>query len=505
MLAVIIIVAISIRLNGANFGLPFLYHPDEPRYVESAYLLFTTRDLNPGNLPDLSSSSFVYVINALAMLPFYLHGKVMGIFNTPWDIPTPTMLAMGVGRIVPSGIFLLHRLVTVTFGVTNVFLVFLVGRRWAKDTTIGLLAAAYVAISPTNVSLSRFVTPDTFVVFFALLLLLAAVQLWENEGELPYILAGIALGCMASTKISGILSILPFLVAHFYRKRLSGLLDWRLLLFGVMSAIAFVATTPFILGNAADVFRDIASEGQHYARGHPGMEGNTTSWYMNYMWQTAGPIYILAAFEIIRGIVFRTKEVFLLSIFPIVYLVFINSFVVRNDRTLLPMIPFAMILAASFLIHLLKIIQRVRAKTARVVISIFIAAIILSSFIVPVSTVSAESKRLMKIDSRELARLWIEENIPPRTRIAIESYAPFIDPREYDVQGINRLIDYEPTWYKDNHFRYLVFSQGMYGRYYDEPERYPDEVRAYDEMFNTFSLVKLFPGEGYEIRIYSNR
>ena len=64
------------------------------------------------------------------------------------------------------------------------------------------------------------------------------------------------------------------------------------------------------------------------------------------------------------------------------------------------------------------------------------------------------------------------------------------------------MIDYEPEWYRQNGFDYLIFSQGMYGRFYAEPERYSMEVAQYDDLFNRFTLTRKFSDGGYEIRIY---
>jgi hypothetical protein len=78
-----------------------------------------------------------------------------------------------------------------------------------------------------------------------------------------------------------------------------------------------------------------------------------------------------------------------------------------------------------------------------------------------------------------------------------------VDPARYTVQGFGALIDKEPGWYEAQSFDYLIFSSGRYDRYFHEPDRYPDEVARYNSLFNAFSLVKTFPDERYEIRIYS--
>jgi len=70
------------------------------------------------------------------------------------------------------------------------------------------------------------------------------------------------------------------------------------------------------------------------------------------------------------------------------------------------------------------------------------------------------------------------------------------------VQRFGRMIDHEPGWYIQQNFDYLVFSQGMYGRFYREPERYRNEISQYDNLFRQFNLVMMFTDGGYEVRVY---
>ena len=137
------LLALGLRLWGLRYGLPYLRHPDEPRYIASALLLFKTGSLDPNTLPDLSISAFVYVINALAYLPYYLAGKVLGPFQVRADLPEPQMLALGIGRIAMPSLVLMGRSVTLLFGVATVWLVYLLGRRLTPDLpTVGWLAAS---------------------------------------------------------------------------------------------------------------------------------------------------------------------------------------------------------------------------------------------------------------------------------------------------------------------------------------------------------------------------
>ena len=72
----------------------------------------------------------------------------------------------------------------------------------------------------------------------------------------------------------------------------------------------------------------------------------------------------------------------------------------------------------------------------------------------------------------------------------------------FSVQGFGRMIDHSPDWYIDEGFEYLIFSQGMYGRFYKDPDKYSDETLQYDSYFNKFKLLKVFTDGGYEVRVY---
>lgn len=495
----LILIALALRLWGLNFGLPYMYHPDEPRYVISAQRLFQTHNLDPNSLPDIASSSFIYVLNALAYIPYYLMGKLFGLFNNPTDIPAPTMLVMGTGFITRPSVFLLGRWLTLSFSLANVLLTFIIGREWLDSKTAGFLAALFLAISPSHVSHSRYITPDTFTVFFSLLFFWLTIRLAQKESPTIYALAGIGLGCLLSTKISGALIILPLLVNHFYRYKLGGLRKPGLWLLALTTLLAFGLTTPYLLVNFQDVIGDILAEGQHYSAGHAGMEGDSFSWYLNYLGQTAGLIYAIAILEIGRGLYHRSQKIILLAIFPIFYFIFISSFVVRNDRTILPLTPFLFLLAASFLVSLWPRFASVRFGQW------WIVGFVIIGVAMPLARTIRNNVILTTPNSRETARLWLADYLPDGDRLAIEAYSPYIDPARFSVQSFYKLIDHPPNWYVENGFDYLVFSQGMFGRFYLEPQKYGNEIAQYEALFAQFTLLKQFNDGGYEVRIYQIR
>jgi len=69
-------------------------------------------------------------------------------------------------------------------------------------------------------------------------------------------------------------------------------------------------------------------------------------------------------------------------------------------------------------------------------LSIFaIGALLLVSLALPFLRTVKNTIRLTTVDSRETARIWLDRNLPDGARIAIESYAPYVDPQRFSVQG----------------------------------------------------------------------
>lgn len=499
LIGIILLTALSVRVWGVNYGLPYIYHPDEPGYITISQNIFKTGDLNPHffNYPSL----FFY-INALAYIPYYLLGKLIGIFHTPNDILAPISLVMGVTQAQMPTTVLLGRVITICFGVGTVGLTYFVGKQITGRTTVGVLASLMVAISPTNVWHSRLITPDTFVTFFSLAAFLASILVYQQGKTWQYVVAGICVGLTASSKYNGGLIVLPLFLAHFLHCGKTAFKQPKLYLALLLCGVGFLVTTPYAILDPAKFLTDLRFEAQHYSTGHAGMEGNSLAWYLNYMWNTGGGLYLLAVLGILYGSFLRPKETSLLLIFPLVYFAFISSFVVRNDRTFLPLTPFLFLLAAWFLIIVFDKLRKLQTKSLRRLFLAVLASLTIAVLMLPISKTIADTQRLTTVDSRETARIWIDNNLPLGAKIAIESYSPFVNPSKFRVQGFGRMIEHEPEWYIEQGFDYLVFSQGMYGRFYREPERYKNEKSQYDNLFRRFSPVMIFTDGGYEVRVY---
>lgn len=411
------------------------------------------------------------------------------------------MIAMGVGRTAMPSTFLLGRCLTAAVGVASVLMAFMVGRRMAEDYRIGLVAALALAVSPTSVRNSQLITPDTLVGFWILLSLWASLGILRVGKLSDYVIAGITGGLAISTKYNAGLVVLPIVLAHFLRWGCKGSSEKKLYVALVLMGLAFVLTTPYALLDHDNFWQDLRFEARHYSTGHEGMEGDTLHWYLSYLWLTEGLLVLFSLIEVVRGIVRRSKAAILVSFFCIVYLAFISRFVVRNDRTILPIIPLLFVLSASWWVHSY---EWLRSRFNHSVRAVSFASVVLVLLVLamPLRQTIENDLTLATVDSRTTASSWIVENLPEGSRIVLESYAPFVDPGTFSVTAVGRMIDHPADWYLSNDFQYLFFGEWMYGRFYRDPDRYWEQISQYEGLFSTFRHVRTFNDGGYEVRIY---
>ncbi|MHB1293512.1 MAG: ArnT family glycosyltransferase [Anaerolineae bacterium] len=499
-LGALFLLGLALRLWGIGWGLPYLFHPDEAGKVLITLRMFQTGDLNPGYF--LKPGFFLYS-NALAYVPYYLGGKLLGAFATSQDLVVPTVLVMGVGKAALPSVVLVGRVLSAMCGALLALPVFHSARRLSGSKMGGLAAAFLAAVSPTSVSSSHFIHPDAHVTLCVLLTFWFALQILERGALRDYVWTGIALGLAASSKYNGGVAVLLPVGAHLLRRGWAGLRDGRLYLGLAVAGAVFLLTNPYAVLDYQHFVADVLGEFRHYQTGHAGMEGDALRYYATWLLQKEGLIAPLALLEIGRGLALRSRKHLLAAGLALPYLAFISLFAVRNERTLLPVLPILFCLAAGLLAHLAgRAREAVAGRAGR---RMLVAGLAVLTLALPIAPMVQDNAALTQQDSRYVAPGWIDANLPMGARIALESYAPYVDPERYAVQGIDSMINHAPEWYVSEGVDYLVFGEGMYGRYLHDPARYPDHVARYEALFAAFRLVKTFDQGGYEIRIYAVR
>ncbi|TGM89992.1 ArnT family glycosyltransferase [Leptospira licerasiae] len=497
-IAGILVFAFILRFWGIDYDLPYILHPDEPTNFEVSRRMFAYGTLNPNFFayPSLS-----FYANFLVIGPYYLYGKIFGFIHTTYDILSPDILAFGIAKTFQPNLILLSRLVSVIFGLGYVLFSYLITRRLYSNRFIQFYSALAIACCPTIVTLSQQIIPDVSATFFILGAFYFSVLIFQEGKNWHYIAAGLFVGFAASCKYNAALIGIVVPAAHLLRNGISGWKNINPYKAGLFSILGFLLTSPYTYIERKLFLYQLQSEAAHYANGHLGMEGNILHWYFNHLWENLYILFPFAIFQIFLGLVRRSKESILLCIFPILYFGFISSFIVRNDRTILPIIPFLLILASTFLNFLFEIISKYYRE--RKFIPILLGSISLI-ILLPTTFKTVENNILRGSPNPRIeAAEWIKSNVPVGSKIAMEHYSPYIDSKEYKLTIFDPIAKHSISWYLDQKFDFIIVSKLAYARYLAKPEKYPSHVRNYDDIFHSLNVIKTFSDERKEeIRIY---
>ncbi len=488
----ILLVALVLRVLGLGWGLPFIYHPDEPTHVGIVLNIIKTGDFNPHWF---KYPSFRVYASLPVAIVYFLAAVAKGKFTSVQQMVPAKILAAGSGTTEIASLYYGLRLWMAIFGIAGVGYLY----HWARKNTnlrVALLAATFLALSPVHVLVSHWYRPDTVLALFCGAGVFAAVRLYRQDETRMYVISGLLVGLAASVKYNAMaLQFLPVLVAHLLAKR--NLLDWRLGLTALVAVLAFLAITPYALLDLPAFLDGFAFEVFHYyVRGHPGGDvtggylGNL-AWYVGKLIAYDGPLVLLAAaapFLAERG---RRREALVLASWPVCVLLLDTSAKVHTVLALVPMYLVLYLLAAMALDRLASLVGgRWRPGAQRWAFLLGAVALL----ILPVVRTYRTDSYFLQPDVRTLAKRWLDEHLQPETRVALEAYSPVLEKPEalYSFH----LIDHSLEWYQAAGVEYLVASN--YAGIMSTPENYPNEVAAYQRLF-ALPLVATVEGPRQDI------
>jgi hypothetical protein len=131
LLIMIVLLGFWLRVAGIQFGLPFVYHPDEQQYILPAVGV-VSGDFRP--LAHYNPALYPYLIGVVYTLT-YLGLTIFDAFPPYFDLGTAWSEPM-----LPwtTGLVFLARYVTVGVGVLTTLMVYRLGRRaYSRETGVG--------------------------------------------------------------------------------------------------------------------------------------------------------------------------------------------------------------------------------------------------------------------------------------------------------------------------------------------------------------------------------
>ena len=504
-LLVILLLAAAVRAYGSNFGLPYVYHLDEPAIMNHSLLIERTKDLNP-HWFDYSPP--------VAYPTLYIYLQVLVISITRLAVRAwAAWRGVAFDDLTVQGfIYQGGRLATVLFGTATVPVVYATGRR-LFNREVGLWAALALAGTALHIRNSHYITPDIPCTFFAACCLYFAARALDTRSLADLTVSALMAGLAAGTKYNaGLVLVVTGLAFLLTRRGWRELLDPALVTIPLAAAAAFLGSTPYAVLDYPTFRWTLDFHLQHYQTGHDGFEGSDSwLWFARYLY-TEGMFPILTWVSglgvLYAALVRRTRKDLLLLVFPVFYYALISAQRVRFARNVIPILPFLALFAGRLIAELLDwLAARIkRSRLGKRLTAVMQAFGVLGVAILlvgaPLRQQLVVDYWLSQEDTRTIAKRWVEENIPAGAKIAVESYCPTLElswkpgtkqPR-YQVKFFNKLADHTLAFYQEQGYDYVVVSSSMYNRYFVDSVTYPTQRQFYESLFAQWPLVVEFTG-----------
>jgi 4-amino-4-deoxy-L-arabinose transferase-like glycosyltransferase len=453
-LMLILLVALFLRLWGANFGLPYTLQVDEGALVMPALKILQTGDFNPHRFD--YGSLHIYLLS-LVYAGYFLFNARMGIFQTIQDIPVIDDYHTIAAYPYPD-VFLVGRVVSALLGVATVLWVYRLCTR-AFDRRVGLVAAGLLAVLPAAVRQSHFIVSDTSMNLLLVIAVDLLVIAYRSAGSWPLLAAGLLTGLAASAKQTAVQFSVALVGLAIVRPAAS---NRRTL--GVISGltgvvVGFLLGTPFAVFDLPTFLNWQAYDLRLYAgTGAVMYEGPSWWWHLRYLMMSENSVLLILA---VMGAIIAARRLrwlgLLLITFPVAHWISMSLQATRYDRTWLPITPFLCMFAAVGIMaaadwlsmHHVKLRTRPRVT----------AAMLALTALLPLTLGSALgdaqfSEKEVRIRTLE----WIEQNLPEGSHLAVEISKPPLPAKDWQLTTTVYLPQHDLDWYRTQGVEYLIVS-----------------------------------------------
>lgn len=518
-----LLVAAIARFGTASWGLPFRFHIDEQGFVMWVAAHTEWAGMH-GQTFEPQVTTYGPLVYQLAMGVKWLLGGFDAasisarstadgwLYLTALEDPTRTPLTMVEWTRA-------MRMVSSFAGVLTVMLFARTAQRLGGHTA-AVLAAWFSALAPGLVQVSHFYTPDGLLLLFSAATLDAATMLAVKPTWRASTYAGVAIGLILATKLTGAFIALLVPWALWSRRRnarfrlvTAALSPWTCLAV-LTSVLVYIACSPWVLDRGLS----------HFAGGGGPTSGafmlNTlyetdfayTDWRFQYLGQPRGitfftslipyaigaPVTLLGAL----GLFFtppRTRSLLWVALIPTTLLM--SRWTVLTLRYALPLVP-VFILSASLVVPALLARQgwawkRITLRQVSLTVTVLVLTASLARGL-------AWTWMFTEEDPRARASQWIASHAREGDTVALEADLPYTVPlgTENESQGalpwtiprirVRRILANGPTGTAATQHlerelqpaRYLVVTEWMLRR-----SLHPEARRRYPEIYAFYSAL----------------
>ena len=490
-------IAVILRLVGINWGMPYIYHPDE-RLLVARGVHFFSGDLNPHLFIYPSLQMYIiFIFNIIV----YLFGHIAGTFSSVQDYTI-------MYQTNPAVFYITDRFVVVIFAILSIIVTFKLCQRLFGYKS-ALICLLFFSILPVHVLHSHYVTTDVPCILFILLSFYYSIKILDSNAWEYYILAGIFGGLAAGIKYNGGLIVMCIIFAHWIKTWLESDGDFKRRVFLVfkstfvskliaaisVSILIYLVTSPYTILDFKTFLKDFIFQVSAQRRGHGLIFVGINNKFLHQLFVNlrhwGGPfIWLLMIAGVIRTL-FKIDK-YRLLILSWVFLYFM-AMISSNDlfiRYTLLLVPFLIMLSADFT-------GTVIFGNTRLVNKIFVGSIFTFAILYMGTYSVIIAQTLSKPDVRTVAKEWFDTNSARGATIGIMTSPtgmkhrddPPLDKNKYVIyrdRSLPALIEKSPEW--------LVISSYDYIDYM----RLKDRYKFTKENYNT--LLKLKDGQtGYKL------
>jgi hypothetical protein len=406
-LAVILGAGLALRTYGIDHGLPYVYNVDELSHFTSRAIRMLGGDLNPHYFDNPSA------------LTYLIHFALRFQYGGAWPFGDLGGVLREL-RADPSAAYLTARSISTVLCMLAVLALFAVGKRlWG--TAEGVAAAAILSFAFLPVAYSRLALTDAGVLLPVSVAIYGIVKVREDGRRRYFLLAGAAIGLAVGFKYTAGVIVVPFLVAAALRARRDRTALAHAALGVLAVAVVFCATTPYFLLTLPDTLAELADQSGDANTPKAGQRPeNRFSFYLGSLtWGLGLGAALAAAGGLLWEIRRDPVRALLLALLPVLLLVYLAGAERFFARWLLPAYPVLAMLAGVALARLARLSSR-RTVVRGGVLALLLAAVLAQPLAADVRT----ARVLAREDTRQIARGFLVERLPPRARIVIEPSVP---------------------------------------------------------------------------------
>ena len=503
-LALILFLALALRLYGINWDQGGLFHPDERAFLSQVYNLQFPEgdqwgDLTDPRLSTLNPGSFNW-----GSLPHYAL-KAVSYAVSPYQ-------HMSLFDLRYAG-----RALSAISDTATVFFIFLIGRA-VFSNRVGVLAALLSALAVQQIQLSHFFAVDTFMTTFIVATIYYSLRVAEHGRRYDSILAGVMFGLAVATKFSVLPLALALVLAHLiYATSRSGdrfdsngagsgeaaIRQWlafkNVVITGIVVLVVLVVTQPYMFLDFSTYIENISTQGKMVRRDVDfpfTRQYADTSKYIYQMVQLGtwglGPVLGIVVWlglvgAVIAGVLARRKADLVILAWVLPYLLITGWFDVKFMRYMMPITPFLILYGARVLWWAFEIIKSLQPnrrwlQTLPIALVLILTAHYSLSFMNvysgqhPLNDVSQYLRENATPGSKVVQEHW-EEGIPGVIGLDMHDRAEL-----YDDEGGQKFDKLTELLADTNYF--VLLSNRLYATIPRLPDRYPITSEFYRKMFS---------------------